>query len=65
MSERVQDASGSRQLALDIAFRPAMSRDDFLVASSNQAAVEVIDRWPDWPHPALLIVVRKDPARVT
>ena len=44
------------QLALDLSFRPAMSREDFLVASSNEAAVGMLDMWPDWPGPALLIV---------
>ncbi len=44
------------QLALDLSFRPAMSREDFLIASSNEAAVGMVDLWPDWPHPALLIV---------
>lgn len=33
-----------------------MGRDDFLVADSNRAAVEVIDRWPDWPGPAMFLV---------
>ena len=47
---------GSGQLALDLAFRPAMSREDFLVASSNEAAVAEIDSWPDWKHQALLLV---------
>ncbi len=46
----------SGQLALDLAFRPAMSREDFLVASSNEAAVAEIDSWPDWRHQALLLV---------
>ncbi len=29
--------------------RPALTREDFLVAPSNAAAVAFIDRWPDWP----------------
>lgn len=49
--------AGARgQLALSLSFRPAMSREDFLVASSNEAAVGMLDLWPDWPGPALLIV---------
>jgi chromosomal replication initiation ATPase DnaA len=43
------------QLALDLPHRPALGRDDFLVASSNEAAVEWIDRWPAWPTPALVL----------
>ncbi len=37
------------QLTLDLSLRPALGRDDFLVAPCNQAAVGWIDRWPDWP----------------
>ena len=44
------------QLALDLAFRPAMSREDFMVASSNEAAVSHIDEWPNWTGPTLLLV---------
>ncbi len=44
-------------LALDV--RPALGREDFLVAPSNHAAVVWIDRWPDWPQsgptPALVL----------
>lgn len=43
------------QIPLDLAHRPAQGREDFLVAPSNQDAVEWIDRWPDWPAPALII----------
>lgn len=38
-----------RQLALDLGFRPAVDRGDFIVAPSNADAVAWIDRWPDWP----------------
>ncbi|MCZ6763461.1 MAG: DnaA/Hda family protein, partial [Alphaproteobacteria bacterium] len=31
--------------------RPALDREDFLVAPCNEAAVAWIDRWPDWPSP--------------
>lgn len=44
-----------RQLVLDLPHRPALGRDDFLVAPCNQAAVEWIDAWPDWPAPALAL----------
>lgn len=49
-------SAGARQLSLDLGQRPAMGREDFLVSSSNAAAVEMIDSWPDWPHRALAIV---------
>jgi chromosomal replication initiation ATPase DnaA len=43
------------QLPLDLVHRPALGREDFLVAPSNQLAVAWIDRWPDWPGPALAL----------
>ena len=45
-----------RQLVLDLAHRQALEAEDFLVSSSNEAAIELIDRWPDWPHPACVVV---------
>lgn len=44
------------QLALDLRHRAAMGREDFLVSPSNADAVGWIDRWPDWPGPALVLV---------
>ena len=37
------------QLALDLAYRTALGREDFLVAACNRDAVAWIDRWRDWP----------------
>lgn len=47
---------GLRQLALDLRHRAAMGREDFLVSASNAEAAAWIDRWPDWPGPALVLV---------
>ena len=47
--------SASAQLPLELDHRPALAREDFLVAPSNELAVAWIDRWPDWPAPALAI----------
>lgn len=44
------------QLALDLRHRAAMGREDFLVSPSNEDAVAWIDRWPDWPGHALVLV---------
>lgn len=44
-----------RQLVFDLAHRQALGAEDFLVSHSNAAAVEMIDRWPQWPHPASLV----------
>jgi chromosomal replication initiation ATPase DnaA len=44
------------QLPLDLPHRPALGREDFWVAPANEAAVAWLDRWPDWPAPALTLV---------
>ena len=43
------------QLALDFGHRAALDADDFLIADSNREPVMWLDRWPDWPAPALTI----------
>ena len=45
----------ARQLPLALPHRPALGREDFLVADCNQAAVAWLDLWPDWPGPGLAI----------
>jgi chromosomal replication initiation ATPase DnaA len=50
----------SDQLLLDLAQRPALGAEDFLISRSNQAAADVIDRWPDWQHASLVVMA---PAR--
>ncbi len=46
----------AEQLLLDLRQRAALGRDDFLVASSNEAAVSLVDEWPQWPtHGAILV----------
>lgn len=43
------------QFPLDLGHRPALSADDFLVAACNAEAHAWIERWPDWPGPALAV----------
>jgi chromosomal replication initiation ATPase DnaA len=43
------------QLPLDLPHRPALGREDFLVAPANEAAVGWLDLWPRWPAPALTL----------
>ncbi|MBT3557423.1 MAG: DNA replication protein [Rhodospirillales bacterium] len=47
--------SPARQLTFDLDHRPALSGDDFLVASANEAAIKWIDQWPTWPAQAVAI----------
>lgn len=44
-----------QQLTLDLAHRPALGAEDFLLSDSNRAAVAAIDQWPEWPHPVLVL----------
>jgi len=43
------------QIPLDLPHRPAMGAADFLVAPCNRDAVALLDRWPAWPGPALVV----------
>ena len=43
------------QMILDLAPRPALGAEDFLVSAANEAALGTIERWPDWPHHALVV----------
>ena len=49
------DGIPGQQRTFDWGVRPALGREDFLVAPCNAAAVAWLDRWPDWPGPALVI----------
>ena len=44
------------QLTLDLPHRPALGAEDFLISGSNQAAADIVDRWPDWPHRSTMVV---------
>ena len=43
------------QLALDLPFRPALGRGDFLVSDCNAAALRRIESWPDWQGRTLVL----------
>lgn len=43
------------QLPLAFEHRPSLGGEDFLVADCNREAVAWLDRWPDWPAPALVV----------
>lgn len=44
-----------RQLALALDHTESLTRDDFLVGPSNDAALAMIERWPDWPNRAIAL----------
>lgn len=44
----------AKQLTLNLTLPPpTYAREDFVVADGNREALAWIDRWPDWPSPAL------------
>jgi chromosomal replication initiation ATPase DnaA len=47
--------NAAEQIPLNLPHRPALAREDFLVGPANEDAINWIDRWPDWPAPALIL----------
>ena len=45
-----------RQLALALGHEESLAREDFLEGPSNAAALTLIDSWPDWPAPTVMLV---------
>lgn len=45
----------AEQLPLALAYPPSSGRDDLLVSERMAAAVDLIDSWPDWPSPVVII----------
>jgi chromosomal replication initiation ATPase DnaA len=50
------EASRSAQLALELAGEPSHGAEDFLVGPSNEDAYGLIESWPAWADPALVLV---------
>jgi chromosomal replication initiation ATPase DnaA len=44
-----------RQLALALGHRESFDREDFLAGPGNEAALALIERWPDWPSRAIAV----------
>ncbi|MDX8433743.1 MULTISPECIES: DnaA regulatory inactivator HdaA [Mesorhizobium] len=44
-----------RQLPLDLGHGTGYSRDELVVSSTNAQAVALVDRWPDWPSPVVVL----------
>lgn len=44
-----------RQMPLDLALVPRLSREDVIAGKSNRAAVGIIDLWPAWPSPIVAL----------
>lgn len=48
-------SSRPRQLALALPHAESYARDDFLPGPGNEAALKLIDSWPDWPANAVAL----------
>lgn len=49
------DHDKPRQLPLEFGHSAGFSRDDLIVSPANAQAVGLIDRWPDWPSPVVVL----------
>ena len=45
----------AEQLPLDFPHAASSARDDLIVASPLDAAIALLDRWPDWPTPVVIL----------
>jgi chromosomal replication initiation ATPase DnaA len=45
-----------RQLALALEHAVSFAREDFLEGTANEAALALVDRWPDWPDRVVAVV---------
>ncbi|MDE3177932.1 MAG: hypothetical protein KGM15_17670 [Pseudomonadota bacterium] len=48
--------SAARQLPLPLPHEPSFAREDFLAHRSNADALALIEAWPAWPAPTMLLV---------
>src|SRR5690606_4129590 len=44
-----------RQLPLELVHAVGRSRDELVVGAANADAVALVDRWPDWPAPVVVL----------
>lgn len=51
----MQGTEKPRQLPLDLGHGTGYSRDDLVVSSANRQAVALVDSWPDWPSPVVVL----------
>ena len=47
--------SSSGQLPLDFEHAPSTSREDLIVSDPLSAAINLVDLWPDWPSPLVIM----------
>ncbi len=47
--------SRAEQLPLAFSHQVASGRDDLLVSASLEAAISIVDEWPNWPSPVVVL----------
>ncbi|OPZ78696.1 MAG: DnaA regulatory inactivator Hda [Alphaproteobacteria bacterium ADurb.Bin438] len=52
--------NNSYQLLLPLSYRKAYNRENFFVSQSNEIAVNMVDNYPNWNTPALIIIGPKE-----
>lgn len=50
------DAGRALQLVLSLPHAESFAREDFIVGPSNEAALALVDRWPDWPDRTVALI---------
>jgi chromosomal replication initiation ATPase DnaA len=48
-------AGPPRQIPIPLGHQPAHDRESFIVGDANRAALELIEMWPDWPAPVVIL----------
>jgi len=48
-------ASPPRQIPIPLGHQPAYDRESFIVGDANRAALQLIETWPDWPAPVVIL----------
>jgi chromosomal replication initiation ATPase DnaA len=54
-SDGVAGSVQHRQLAFALPHAESLTRDNFLEGPANEAALALIERWPDWPNRIMLL----------
>jgi chromosomal replication initiation ATPase DnaA len=54
-SDGVAASVQPRQLAFALPHAESLTRDNFLEGPANEAALALIERWPDWPNRIMLL----------
>ena len=48
-------AGPPRQIPIPLGHQPAYDRESFIVSEANDAALQLIEKWPAWPAPVVIL----------